>query len=134
MHTHKFILKRGEIWLVNFAPLDKTPPKGHEQDGTRPAVVVSSTFVDTSKLDQAVVVPGTKKGRINQSGKLVPNHLQVAPSPENGLDLTTYFMSEQIRSVAVSPRFKHKIGVLSEADLYELEDILIMLLDLGPKD
>jgi mRNA interferase MazF len=120
-------IKRGDIWIVNFDPIE-----GREQKGQRPAVVLSCDAMDPSILELAYVMPATSKARVNARGVLVPNHFKVEPGPENGLELATYFMGEQLRSVSIR-RFKSKLGKLSPSQLLQLEDILIMLLDFGPK-
>ena len=73
-------IKRGDIWIVDFDPTE-----GREQEGKRPAVVLSSDAMDTKLIELAYVVPGTTRDRN------VPNHIRVDPSPENGLDQTTFF-------------------------------------------
>ena len=120
-------IRRGDLWIVSFDPA--TVP---EQKGIRPAVVMSSDQMDANAIGLAFVIPGTRTQRTDASGRPVPNHLRVDPIAQNGLGSTTYFMVEQLRSVAIQ-RFEKKIGQLAPAQLYELEDITIMLLDLGPK-
>lgn len=119
--------KRGELWIVDF-----DPATGHEQKGARPAVVMSSNMIDISAIGLAFVIPGTKRARTDASGNVLPNHLLVKPSALNQLDMPTYFMVEQLRSVSIE-RFGKRLGALTAEELYELEDIAIMLLDLGPK-
>jgi mRNA interferase MazF len=120
-------LKRGQVWNVDF-----DPAAGHEQQGVRPAVVMSSDLMDTAAIGLAFVIPGTKTARTDTSGRPLPNHLLVAPNALNGLSYPTYFMGEQLRSVSIE-RFLNRLGALTNEQLYELEDITIMLLDLGPK-
>ena len=45
---------RGEIWLV-----DLDPTMGHEQAGTRPALVVSTDYLNSSSADLVILVPLT---------------------------------------------------------------------------
>ena len=119
--------RRGDIWIVNF-----DPTSGHEQRGQRPAVIVSSDMMNTEVIELAFVMPGTTKARLDSSGRPVPNHVRVDPGPDNNLTAVTFFMAEQLRSVSTG-RFTSRIGKLSEGQLFELEEIVIMLLDLGPK-
>jgi mRNA interferase MazF len=114
-------INRGDIWLVNF-----DPTSGREQKGRRPAVVVSSNEMDSSIIELAFVVPGTTRNRS------LPNHVAVNPSTANSLKEITYFMAEQLRSVSID-RFEHKLGILSDKELFDIEEVLILLLDLGPK-
>ncbi|MGH2508776.1 MAG: type II toxin-antitoxin system PemK/MazF family toxin [Ktedonobacteraceae bacterium] len=115
------IIKRGEIWIAEF-----DPTKGHEQRGTRPAVVISSDAVNTAVIEMVYVMPGSTTDR------RVPNHVRVEPSQENGLDQVTFFLGEQMRAVSTH-RLKSRIGALTETDMIEVEDVLILLLDLGAK-
>lgn len=118
------IIRRGDILIVDFNPV-----RGHEQNGLRPAAILSSDLMNKSPLGLVMVVPGTTKARRNSSGVVVPNHLEVAPSTINGLDFTTFFMGEQLRSVSVD-RLGKKLGILTTEELNRLSDIEIMLLDL----
>lgn len=120
-------MKRGDIWVVDF-----DPATGHEQKGHRPAAVMSSDRIDIVSLGLAFVVPGTKTARTDSAGRPLPNHLCVNPTSQNGLIYPTFFMGEQLRSVSVE-RFIKRMGALTQDELYELEDIEIMLLGLGPK-
>ncbi len=113
-------IQRRDIWIVTF-----NPTTGHEQQGQRPAVVVSSDLMNADLIEMVYVAPGTTTNR------KLPNHIEVTPTTANGLRETTYFMGEQLRSLSTSRLIK-KIGVLDEAKMLELDDVLITLLDLGP--
>lgn len=112
--------------------VDFNPHRGREQSGFRPAAVLSSDRLNRGPLGLVMVVPGTTSARRNSAGIIVPNHLEVPPTAVNGLDLTTYFMGEQLRSVSVD-RLGKRLGNLTADELYQLGDIEIMLLDLGPE-
>ncbi len=114
-------IQRRDIWIINF-----DPTAGHEQQGKRPAVVMSSDLMNIELIGMVYVSPGTTANR------KVPNHIGVVPTPVNGLRETTYFMAEQLRSLSTS-RFIKKIGVLDVASMLNLEEVLATLLDLGPK-
>lgn len=118
---------RGDIWIVDFDPTE-----GHEQQGKRPAVVLSSNMMNTEVIELAFVMPGSKKARFDASGRPLPNHVRVEPNAENGLSFVTFFMAEQLRS-ASTKRFQAQIGKLTAGQIYELEEIAILLLDLGQK-
>lgn len=118
---------RGDIWLVDFEP----GVTGHEQGGQpRPAVIISSSAMNPSDTGLVIVVPSTRTRR-PRTGELVPNHLQVEPSKENGLSSTSYFMCEQVRCVSINRLSERRVGRLSARDLYEIEERLIVLMDLG---
>jgi len=68
-----------------------------------------------------------------RTGELVPSHYQIEPNPRNGLSARSYFMCEQVRSISIK-RLGSKLGILSSDDLYEIEDRLIMLMDLGTQN
>src|SRR5262245_27947452 len=69
------VIRRGDIWLVDF-----DPTTGHEQRGVRPAVVISSDFMDTAVVGLAFVVPGTTRERLDATGRPLPNHLLAMPT------------------------------------------------------
>lgn len=121
-------IQRGDIWLVDFSPIE-----GHEQEGRRPSVVMSSDAMSTEVIELAFVIPGTTKPRRDARGNTVPNHLQIDPTASNGLNSTTYFMAEQLKCASTNRFGERRVGSLSNKEMFELEDILIMLLDLGPK-
>jgi mRNA interferase MazF len=117
-------IKRGEIWLVDFGAAE-----GREQQGKRPAVVLSSDFLNPQLLGLIFVVPGTTRARLTAKGVLVPNHVLVRETTESGLHEQTYFMIEQLRAVAIESLQK-RLGIVDSAALAEMERKLIMLLDL----
>lgn len=120
-------ISRGEIWIVDFEP----GVAGHEQGGEpRPSVVVSSNDMNPDEIGLVIVVPSTSIRR-PRTGEILPNHHQVEPSKENGLSKTSYFMCEQVRCVSVNRLGQRRIGRLSQQDIYEIEERLIFLMDLG---
>ncbi|MBI4533005.1 MAG: type II toxin-antitoxin system PemK/MazF family toxin [Candidatus Melainabacteria bacterium] len=126
MAVHRSI-SRGDIWIVDFEP----GVTGHEQGGQpRPSVILSSSAMDPDDTGLVIVVPSTTTRR-PKTGELVPNHHQVEPTKQNGLTSTSYFMCEQVRCVSVGRLGEHKIGRLSPKDMYEIEERLIILMDLG---
>ncbi len=119
------VVSRGDIWLVDFEP----GVTGHEQGGEpRPCVVVSSSDLDPNATGMVIVVPSTTTRR-PKVGEIKFSHHQVEPSRQNGLARTSYFMCEQVRGSSVK-RLGRKIGVLSQTDMYAIEDKLSMLLEL----
>ena len=113
--------------------MDLDPTAGHEQKGQRPAIVVSSDRLDLQGIGMAIIIPGTRTGKYDPvTHELLPDVLRVEPAPQNGLTDITYFLCAQLRSVSTE-RFGHqRIGRLTQEQMSEIEDILIMLLDLGP--
>ncbi len=108
---------RGDVWLTNF-----DPTRGHEQAGTRPAVVVSVDLFNYGPAGLIVVLPVTSTDR------RVPLHVRVEP-PEGGLREVSYVKCEDVRSIAVE-RLVTRWGALSLPKLIEIEDRLRVLLGL----
>ncbi len=120
---------RSDIWLVDFEP----GITGHEQGGKpRPAVIISSSAMNSDDTGLVIVVPSTTTKRIDPvTGELVPNHYQMEPNKENGLSRISYFMCEQVRCVSVDRLSERRLGRLSAQNMYEIEERLIILMDLG---
>lgn len=119
---------RGDIWLVDFGK-----PLGREQGKMRPSVIVSADDMNNMNIALAFVVPSSSVRRERRAtGKVVPNHLEVQPSPGNSLDETSYFMCEQLRAVSIE-RLVRRIGKLDSKDLSEIEQRITWLLDLSGK-
>jgi mRNA interferase MazF len=108
--------RRGEVWLVG---LD--PTQGHEQAGTRPALILSvDSFNASSYL--ATVLPITSKLRA------VRTRVEIQP-PEGGLTLTSYVICEQTRTIAAA-RFRKSLGMVSPVIMGRVSDVVRMLLGL----
>ena len=111
--------RRGEIWQVNL-----NPTVGHEQAGTRPALVISVDAFNRGPADLAVVLP------ITSVRKGISFHVQVTP-PEGGLTMLSFVKCEDVRSVS-KERFVRRLGQVSAQTLAAVEDRIIILLDLHP--
>ena len=125
-------IKRGDIYYVDFSPVE-----GHEQSGVRPAVVMSANHINVEDLGLAFVIPGTTAAQVDPgTNEVLADVVRVEPSRENGLKQVTYFLCSQLRAVSLkrltTPRTR--VGILTDNNLYNLEEIVIALLDLGPKD
>ncbi len=108
---------RGEIWSV-----DLNPTRGHEQTGTRPALVLSVNRFNHGPAGLVVVLPVTTKA------KGIPSHVDVSP-PEGGLKRPGFVKCEDIRSVA-KERLGRRRGRVSERTLTAIEDRVRILLGL----
>ncbi len=108
---------RGEVWGVNLNPV-----KGHEQAGTRPALVISDDRFNHGPADMVVVLPITKVD------KGIPLHIEVHP-PEGGLDITSYVMCDQVRAVS-NARLIERWGRVSGRTVALVEDGLRIVLNL----
>ncbi|KLU61151.1 mRNA interferase endoA [Peptococcaceae bacterium CEB3] len=108
---------RGDIWLV-----DLNPVRGHEQAGTRPALILSVNLFNSGPAGLVVVIPITTRS------KGIPFHVEVHP-PEGGLTSTSYIKCEDIRSVSKN-RLANRLGALSSATIELVEDRIQILLSL----
>lgn len=93
-------MKRSEIWFVRFGPVE-----GSEQDGTRPALIVSRNAINDTRRVVVVVPLTSDKGR-----PLLPSQLRVEAGTAN-LTVTSVMLTEQVRAVAKS-RLIRRLGVL----------------------
>jgi mRNA interferase MazF len=108
---------RAEVWDVNF-----DPAIGHEQAGTRPALVISVDAFNSGPADLVVVSPMTRTNRN------IRWHVRVAP-PEGGLAAESFVLCEGVRSVSKA-RLKRRRGRVSETAMLKVEDRLRILLGL----
>jgi len=108
---------RGEIWNVN---LD--PTKGRQQQGTRPALVVSHDRFNKGPAELVVIVPLTTTFRG------IPLHVAIAP-PEGGVKRPSFAKCEDVRSVS-KQRFSRRWGSVSATTMAAIADRLRVLLDL----
>lgn len=108
---------RGEVWLVRLNPV-----RGHEQAGTRPALVVSVDPFNQGPAGLVVVLPMTTTSRG------IPFHVEVAP-PEGGLREATFVKTEDVRSIS-KERLSQRWGRVSPRTLATVEDRLRILLGL----
>lgn len=111
------IPQRGEVWM-----LELDPTRGHEQAGTRPALVLSFDRFNRSPSQLVFVCPITSRNRA------INSHVLVEP-PEGGLTMTSDIMTEQMRSVS-QERLIRKMGVVSDETMREVEDKIRLLLGL----
>ena len=109
---------RGEIWLVNL-----NPTRGHEQAGTRPAVVVSTDMFNHGPANLVIVMPLTTRARG------IPFHVEVKP-PEGGVRERSFIKCEDIRSVSRERIIGTPWGILSDRTLSAVAGILRILLEL----
>ena len=110
-------VSRGEIWSVKLDPVI-----GHEQAGTRPALIISVDGFNHGPSGLAVVLP------ITSHDKHVPFHVQIEP-PESGLPRTSFVKCEDVRSVS-RERLRERRGTISASKLDLVEDRLRILLGL----
>ena len=98
------------------------PTVGHEQAGTRPALVVSVNRFNQGPAELAIVLP------VTSSDRRIPTHIRVEPR-EGGLKRRCFVMCEAVRCVSTR-RFIEKWGRISHPTQEAVEDVLRILLDL----
>ncbi len=104
-----------EIWLVKL-PVEK----GHEQFGTRPALVLARPIKEI-----AIIIPFTS----NLLALRFPYTLKVEPSKTNGLKTVSILLIFQIRAID-SRRLIKKIGELENEYMQSIKEQLIRMLSL----
>ena len=110
--------RRGDVWLTDFGQT-----RGHEQSGTRPALVVSIDTFNTSKAGLVTVLPMTSKERALRS------RVEVVP-PEGGLTLRSYVIGEQTRTVSTERLIK-PLGRVTGSTMSQSSSVVRTLLGLG---
>lgn len=108
---------RGEIWFADLAPV-----RGHEQDGPRPVLIVSTNTFNRGPADLVIAVSLTTRARRIQS------HVRIDP-PEGGLKAVSYAMCEQVRCIS-KHRLSTRWGSVSRDTMEQIEDYLSVLLEL----
>jgi mRNA interferase MazF len=107
-------MKKWDIWIIDLPFI-----KGHEQSGTRPAVIIAKT-----KTPVVIVIPCTS----NTEALRFPYTTEMLPTRRNGLLDKTIAMTFQIR--AIDPRrLIKKIGSIDTKHIKHInEHIKKMLL------
>ena len=108
---------RGEVWQVELRPT-----RGREQDGQRPAMIVSVDKFNKGAAELVIVIPITSRN------KGIPSHVHV-PRGEAGLDSDSYIMCEAIRSISKERLIRHR-GDLTYPRIEQVEQLLRILLKL----
>ena len=108
-------MKKGEICIV-----EMPNSNGHEQIGTRPAIIVADT-----KTSITVVIPCTT----NMLALRFPHTLFLEANAKNDLDNDSVALILQIRAID-RYRIKKTAGVLDKTDLQKMNKMLKALLSL----
>jgi mRNA interferase MazF len=110
--------KRGEVWLV-----DLGIPKGYEQAGERPAVVIQTD--DLSRLSTVIVIPlTTAHHETSQRGTVI------LPVVKGTLEKKSVALCYQIRALD-KYRLKKRLGELPSNTLLEIETTTAYVLGLA---
>ncbi|GER80854.1 MAG: type II toxin-antitoxin system PemK/MazF family toxin [Anaerolineae bacterium CFX3] len=113
-------MKRGDIVLVNLP--QPTDGAGHEQVGTRPALVVHENN-SSDVISVIMIVPFTS----NLKAQKFQYTILIHPTKENGLTLPSVLLVFQLRAID-KQRIGKKIGQLEETTMkkvnQEIKDLL----------
>ena len=109
----------GDIYTVEIPVSD-----GHEQAGTRPAIVVQSPQFE-NQLPTVLIVPLTSQ----LAAQSFPGTFLIQPDSENGLTRTSVVLVFQLRAID-KRRLGRKIGYLNPLYLAQLRQQVQMLLQL----
>ena len=109
---------RGEVWMIDLSPV-----RGHEQEGMRPALIVSVDEFNSSKAELLMVLPVTSKKKY-----ALPTHVPVDP-PEAGLTMASVILCDQLRTVS-KERLVRRMGTVEPSTLMRVEPIMKALLGL----
>ena len=116
MPNKRLTYKRGEIWWV-----DLDPKVGDEVGKTRPCVILQNDV--GNKMGGTTIVAPLGKGSAS-----FPFVVNIAKTPQNGLDVDRYIDLGQMRAVA-HQRVKSICGVLEETYWDAIEKAV--LIELG---
>ena len=111
---------RGEVWFIDLSD----PPKGHEQAGNRPALIVSVDKFNHGPADLVILIP------ISKVARGIPTHVGIDP-PEGGLSMRSFIKCEALRS-ASRIRLVKRMGVVKDETMAAVEDRIKILLGLHP--
>ncbi len=100
------IVRRGDIYW-----LDWNPARGSEQARRRPALIVQENPASANPNYPLTIVAA-----VSTKGRLVPSHVAVQPSAQNGLSAPSFIKCEQLQTVS-KQRLLQKIGALDAGDM-----------------
>jgi mRNA interferase MazF len=101
----------GDVWYATLGPV-----LGHEQDGDRPALVLSATAINLALTGMAVILPITSRFKDRETA--VP----VMP-PEGGLRVPSYILCDQIRAVSLK-RLDRRLGRIERSTLDQVHLVI----------
>ncbi len=109
----RYIPEQGDIILLDF-----NPQAGHEQQGRRPAIVVSNnTFNKFTKIAIVCPITNTRKG--------YPLHVPLSETTKT----TGVIMCEQVKSLDISARNASFVEKAPEDILEEVMDIVMSFIE-----
>lgn len=111
------IVRRGEIWWVDFGT-----PRGSEQGGQRPALIIQNDIGNTSS-PTTIIAAITSKTKASY-----PFHVEVS-AQESGLPRDSTILLEQILTISKN-RLIRRAGVLSQQRMGDVDRALQFSLSL----
>ncbi|MBU1670150.1 MAG: type II toxin-antitoxin system PemK/MazF family toxin [Actinobacteria bacterium] len=109
-------ISRRQVWMVEL-PEER---KGHEQRGSRPAVVISDDIYNNGPAGMVIVLPVTSR----DTG--IPYHIPIPPK-EGGLEKRSFIICDQLQSISTS-RLIDPRGTISRTTMERAEHILKALI------
>jgi mRNA interferase MazF len=106
-----YVPRKGELIALTF-----DPQSGHEQQGRRPALVVSNDLFN-KHTGLCIVCP------ITNTRRAYPFHVAVQ-SVQSGVGVTGYVMVEQVKSIDFRSRKAKRLGIAPAAMLQEVLSLL----------
>lgn len=113
-------MKKGDLYYANLGSSKKT----HIQTGIRPIVILQNN-IGNIYSDTIIVAPITSKIKKLQQ----PTHIELLKDTTNGLENDSIVLLEQIMTIDKN-KLLHKIGVISQKDLHNINNGLIASFDL----
>ena len=113
------IVEKGELYYVDFGK-----PRGSEQGGYRPVVIIQNDIGNITSLT-TIVAPLTSQAKRKLPTHVVVNH--------KGLKTTSVILTEQIQTVDKN-RLTHYIGKLNDDQINEVNKALMISLDMERKE
>ena len=110
------MISPGDIWSVDFGE-----PYPSEPAFTRPAVLLGPPMGFGERFPYRLVVPLTR------TAHGLTWHIEIEPSPGNGLKSVSYAQAEALRSVA-SARLLRALGAVDSAELLRIRAAVAQLL------
>lgn len=118
MTDSRRVVRRGDVWVAYF-----DPAVGREQQGRRPAVIISGEELNMIPSELVFVVPATSKDRN------MATHVDLVMS-EGHLPRDSYAMTEQFRSIS-HQRLRKRIGSVHAGTLELIVQRLLLLMDVS---
>jgi len=113
------VVKRGDIFYADLSPVI-----GSEQGGVRPVLVIQN---DVGNKFSPTVIVAAVTSQINKAK--LPTHVEISAN-DFGLAKDSVILLEQVRTVD-KRRLREKIGKLSEALMYRVNDALAVSLGIA---